>query len=59
MFLWLRDLKKYSGTGIGLAICRKIAENHKGTISASSIPGQGATFTVLLPVYSEVPKPAL
>ncbi|WP_207506417.1 ATP-binding protein [Telluribacter humicola] len=61
IFQRLNDQKKYAGTGIGLAICRKIAENHKGTITASSIPGQGATFTIVLPVYSEVaiPKAAL
>ncbi|WP_247235695.1 ATP-binding protein [Telluribacter sp. SYSU D00476] len=53
IFQRLNDQKKYSGTGIGLAICRKIVENHQGTIVAQSTPGQGATFTVLLPVHSE------
>jgi len=38
------------GTGIGLAICKRIAENHGGTIQASGEPDQGATFTVWLPV---------
>lgn len=37
------------GTGIGLAICKKIAEIHKGSISANSEPGAGATFTITLP----------
>jgi sigma-B regulation protein RsbU (phosphoserine phosphatase) len=38
-----------AGYGIGLAICKKIVENHYGSISARSEPGQGAAFTVLLP----------
>ncbi len=37
------------GTGIGLAICEKVAANHGGAITASSQPGAGATFSVFLP----------
>lgn len=40
----------YEGAGIGLAICQKIVDNHKGSITARSDPGQGAVFTVILPV---------
>jgi signal transduction histidine kinase len=38
----------YPGTGIGLALCRKIAERHGGTVVADSVPGEGASFTVTL-----------
>ncbi len=38
-----------SGTGIGLALCKKIVENHKGYISATSTPGIGTKFDILLP----------
>jgi signal transduction histidine kinase len=41
---------QYSGTGIGLAICKKIVDNHKGSISAESEKGKGSSFTVCLPL---------
>jgi PAS domain S-box-containing protein len=50
LFERLHSRSAYSGTGIGLAICRKVAENHGGAIRAHSQPGQGARFTVFLPV---------
>ena len=50
MFVRLHGRAEYDGSGIGLAICRKIVERHDGTITATGIPGQGATFKVTLPV---------
>ena len=51
IFQRLHRKTDYSGTGIGLAICKKIAQNHQGTIYATSEPGQGSVFHILLPVH--------
>jgi signal transduction histidine kinase len=49
MFQRLHGNSEYSGTGIGLAIARKVVENHHGYIKAESEEGKGATFRLLLP----------
>lgn len=49
MFERLHSRSEYDGAGIGLATCLKIAQRHKGSLRASSQPGQGATFTFALP----------
>ncbi len=49
MFTRLHGRDAYAGTGIGLAICRRIAERHGGRIYVESTPGQGSMFHTLLP----------
>ena len=49
VFQRLVTVDQYEGTGIGLAICKKIAEQSGGTIAVQSEPGQGSTFLVSLP----------
>ena len=44
---------QYGGTGIGLAICKRIAENHHGAITALSQPGKGAAFFLVMPVLQQ------
>jgi PAS domain S-box-containing protein len=49
IFQRLNGKSEYPGSGIGLAICKKIVEKHNGLIFAKSQPHQGATFTIILP----------
>lgn len=50
LFQRLYPQDAFEGSGIGLAVCRKIVERHGGTITASSIPGRGSVFTLMLPL---------
>ncbi len=47
--LWSQS--EYAGTGMGLAICRRIAERHRGALAARSTPGEGSTFIITLPLH--------
>jgi len=49
IFQRLNDRSKFAGTGIGLAICKKIVDNHSGFIVAESKLNQGSTFRIFLP----------
>lgn len=51
IFQRLNDKQDYPGTGIGLALCRKIVHNHGGEIVAESGEDEGAIFRIILPVY--------
>ena len=53
-FQRLHGQSAYEGTGIGLAICSKIAQRHGGSITASSRPGEGSRFVVTLPLHHAV-----
>jgi PAS domain S-box-containing protein len=57
LFQRLHTKDQFSGTGIGLAICKKIVENHEGFIEAEGTPGVGAKFTIYLPTKHSA-KPA-
>jgi len=56
VFQRLHGRNEYEGTGVGLAVCRRITDRHHGTITARSQPGKGATFIVTLPVRQEKPE---
>jgi hypothetical protein len=49
LFQRLHSRMEYEGTGIGLSICKKIVQNHKGMIRAFGTPGSGASFEIYFP----------
>ena len=51
VFSRLHSIKEFEGTGLGLAICKKIMENHGGKIYAESEVGEGAQFSLILPLH--------
>jgi light-regulated signal transduction histidine kinase (bacteriophytochrome) len=51
IFQRLHGVHEYEGTGIGLAVCRRIVEQHGGTLVARSEPGMGARFFISLPIH--------
>jgi PAS domain S-box-containing protein len=57
VFQRLHGRNEYEGTGVGLAVCRRITDRHHGTITAKGQLGKGATFIITLPVHHE-PTPA-
>jgi signal transduction histidine kinase len=57
LFQRLHSRQEYAGTGIGLAICKKIMRNHKGFIAATGQEGTGAVFSVYFPILLENGSP--
>jgi two-component system sensor kinase FixL len=59
VFQRLHGRSEYEGTGVGLAVCRRIVDRHGGSITARSKPGEGATFIVTLPLNQPKKEKAL
>jgi signal transduction histidine kinase len=49
--------KKYQGTGLGLALTKRLAEAHGGQVKVRSTPGKGSTFSVILPRITSIALP--
>lgn len=56
-FQRLHGRNEYEGSGVGLALCRRIAEHHNGWITAEGVPGEGSRFTLALPMPHGPGKP--
>ena len=54
LFQRLHAKDEYEGTGIGLTIVKKIIDKHHGIIEASSSPGKGSTFSIVLPIKQQI-----
>jgi hypothetical protein len=52
-FARLHPKEKFEGTGLGLALCKKIVERHRGTISATGSRNKGAEFRIALPLSAD------